>query len=378
MKKIIIHTGSLKIGGQEKMLSELLKIINLKKYKILLLIEEDCGIKNIYEKDIPSSVEYKFLTTEKFMQNLEKYKNNKNIYSKIIYSILLKFKKKISIKNFKNYINHSDVIIDYNLGLLRYINKIDLKGKKLVGWSHAGLGGKLKDKKKEKNRKYYSDIVTINEEMKKCYSDRLVQYGIKIHKIHNFLDQKVIIAKSAEKIEENLEKYIISVGALTENKNHSTLIKAFKNLVDIGIEEDLIILGEGKERKRLETLINKLNLNNRVKLLGNKNNPYKYINQSLFFVQTSYAEGFPLVLLESMILGKAVISTENYGSKEILENGKHGIIVKNNVNEISQVMYSLIKDSSKIEELSKKSKKRSEEFCIEAGKNKIEEFLSEL
>ncbi|MGL6023126.1 MAG: glycosyltransferase, partial [Cetobacterium sp.] len=122
LKKIIIHTGSLKIGGQEKMLSELLKVINLNKYKILLLIEEDCGIKNIYEKDIPNSVEYKFLTTEKFMQKLEKYKSSKNLIHKILYSVLLKSKKKIAIKNLKKNLNYSDIIIDYNLGLLRHVN----------------------------------------------------------------------------------------------------------------------------------------------------------------------------------------------------------------------------------------------------------------
>ncbi|MGL6023622.1 MAG: glycosyltransferase, partial [Cetobacterium sp.] len=302
----------------------------------------------------------------------------KNLIHKILYSVLLKSKKKIAIKNLKKNLNYSDIIIDYNLGLLRHVNKINLKGKRLIGWSHAGLGGKLKDKKKENNRKYYSDIITINEEMKKCYEKNTSKYGIKIHKIHNFLDEKVILEKSLEKIDESLGKYIISVGALTENKNHYTLINAFKKLVDKGIKENLVILGEGKEKENLEKLIKDLKLESRVKLLGGKSNPYKYIKQSLFFVQCSYSEGFPLVLLESMILKKAVISTDNYGAREILENGNYGIIVENNLEKISEEINSLIKNTEKINCLSKLSAKRSEEFCLEAGKKKIEEFLNKL
>ncbi|MDX8335922.1 glycosyltransferase [Candidatus Cetobacterium colombiensis] len=377
-KKIIIQTGSLRVGGQEKMLSELLKVINPEKYKVLLLIEEDCGNENIYEKNIPEYIEYEFLTSKKFMEKLEKYKKSKNPFHKILYSLMLKSKKKIAIKNFKKYLDFGDIIIDYNLGLLRYCNKLNLKGKKLIGWSHAGLGGRLKDKRKEKNRKFYSHIITINEEMRRCYQKNTNQYGIKIHKIHNFLDEKIIIEKSKEKIKENLGKYIISVGALTENKNNISLIYAFKKLVDKGIDENLVILGEGKERENLEKAIKNLNLSDRVKLLGIKENPYKYIRESTLFVQCSYSEGFPLVLLESMIIGKAVVSTENYGSKEILEDGKYGLIVENNIDKISEGIYSLIINGELKKKKEELSLKRGKEFSLEAGRKKIEEFIESI
>lgn len=377
-KKIIIQTGSLRVGGQEKMLSELLKVINPEKYKVLLLIEEDCGNENIYEKNIPEYIEYEFLTSKKFMEKLEKYKKSKNPFHKILYSLMLKSKKKIAIKNFKKYLDFGDIIIDYNLGLLRYCNKLNLKGKKLIGWSHAGLGGRLKDKRKEKNRKFYSHIITINEEMRRCYQKNTNQYGIKIHKIHNFLDEKIIIEKSKEKIKENLGKYIISVGALTENKNNISLIYAFKKLVDKGIDENLVILGEGKERENLEKAIKNLNLSDRVKLLGIKENPYKYIRESTLFVQCSYSEGFPLVLLESMIIGKAVVSTENYGSKEILKDGKYGLIVENNIDKISEGIYSLIINGELKKKKEELSLKRGKEFSLEAGRKKIEEFIESI
>lgn len=378
LKKIIIHTGSLTVGGQEKMLSELLKILNYEKHEILLLIEEDYGDKNIYEKNIPNCVTYKFLTPKKFMQKLEKYKKNKSLYSKILYSLMLKIKKKIAIKNMKKYLNFSDIVIDYNFGLLRHCNKLDLEKKKLIGWCHAGLGEKLKNRKKEKNRRCYTEIVTINEEMKKSYEENLGKYGIKVHKIPNFLDEKIIVEKSKEKIEENLGEYIISVGALTKNKNNISLIYAFKELVDLGIKENLVILGEGKEREKLEKAIKSLKLEKRVRLLGVRENPYKYIKKSSLFVQCSFSEGFPLVLLEAMILGKAVVSTENCGSKEVLKNGKYGIIVKNEIEKIKEGIYSLLTNNDLKIKNEKLSLERSKEFSLEAGRKKMEEFIDKL
>ena len=93
-KKLGIHTGNISIGGQEKMLIEFLKILSPEKYEIELYIEEDKGDKNYYEKEIPSYVHYQFLTEKSFMRKLEYYKNKKNIFYRIIYSYLLRKKRK--------------------------------------------------------------------------------------------------------------------------------------------------------------------------------------------------------------------------------------------------------------------------------------------
>ena len=100
-KKIIIHNGNISIGGQERMLVEFLKILDSNKYEVLLLIEENNGYKNVYIEEIPSWIKYKFLTSEYFMKKLNEYKNSKNIVKKILYSYLLKKKKKLALKEIK-------------------------------------------------------------------------------------------------------------------------------------------------------------------------------------------------------------------------------------------------------------------------------------
>lgn len=101
-KKLLIHNGNISIGGQEKMLMEFLNILDSKKYEILLLIEENNGKRNDYIDRIPKWIDYKFLTTEEFMNKIEKYQSSKNFLEKLYYSHLLKLKKKISLKELKN------------------------------------------------------------------------------------------------------------------------------------------------------------------------------------------------------------------------------------------------------------------------------------
>lgn len=376
-KKLLIHNGNISIGGQEKMLMEFLNILDSKKYEILLLIEENNGKRNDYIDRIPKWVDYKFLTTEKFMNKIEKYQGSKNFLEKLYYSHLLKLKKKISLKELKKYLNFSDIIIDYDMGLLRNLHKINLQNKKIIGWSHAGSGELLRKKQKRENVNKYDCIVTINETMKEGY---LKNYNNKeVVKIYNFLDFDLINKKSEEKMEEDYGKYIISIGSLTKNKNHELLINAFKILKDkYKVSEKLLIVGEGKERENLEKQIRELNLENDVLLLGQKENPYKYIKNSELYVISSKDESFSLTLVEAMFLKKLVISVKSNGPIEILKNNKYGVLVENNADEMAEKINYYLENKDERKKYEELGYERAKDFSKENGKKVIEEFIDRL
>lgn len=376
-KKLLIHNGNISIGGQEKMLMEFLNILDSKKYEILLLIEENNGKRNDYIDRIPKWIDYKFLTTEEFMNKIEKYQGSKNFLEKLYYSHLLKLKKKISLKELKKYLNFSDIIIDYDMGLLRNLHKINLQNKKIIGWSHAGSGELLKKKQKRENVNKYDCIVTINETMKNGY---LKNYNNKeIVKIYNFLDFDLIEKKAEEKLEKDYGKYIISVGSLTENKNHKLLINAFKILKEkYKISEKLLIAGEGKERENLEKQIKELNLGNDVLLLGQKENPYKYIKNSELYILPSKAEGFSLTLVEAMCLKKMIVSTHNNGSEELVRENKYGVLVENNANEMAEKINYYLENKNERKKYEELGYERAKDFSKENGKKVIEEFIDRL
>jgi glycosyltransferase involved in cell wall biosynthesis len=147
-----------------------------------------------------------------------------------------------------------------------------------------------------------------------------------------FLTKDLLLKR--EILEENFSKnnkYIISVGRLTYQKNFSLLIEAFADLVKLYKNYKLIILGEGEQRYFLEKLISKYNLKDHVFLLGFKKNVLKYINIAECSISSSLWEDPGFFLIESGLLNKSIISSDCPNSpKELLMNGLCGYLFKNN------------------------------------------------
>lgn len=359
------------------MLIEFLNILDPTKYEVLLLIEENKGKNNDYINEIPKWINYKFLTSEKLMEDISLLKNKKNIFTKLYYSILLKKKKNVAIKEFEKNLNFGDIIIDYDMGLLRNLHKLPLKSKTLIGWSHAGEGTLPKNKQKRKNIEKYNYIVTINDVMKKGYEKNL--NDPKILKINNFMNFDKILEKSNEEVKEYGE-YIISVGSLTENKNHILLIEAFGELKkEKNIKDKLIIIGDGKEKEKLKKRIDELALNEDILLLGQKQNPYKYMKKSKLYVSTSKNEGLPLTSIEAMILQKMVIAVENNGTRELLDkNSIYGKLIKNDKEDLKKKLYYFLINDEERKKYEVKGFERAKNYDRNIVKGEIERFIDEL
>ena len=119
---------------------------------------------------------------------------------------------------------------------------------------------------------------------------------------------------------------VLAAGRLVPAKDYECLLRAFA-AVRARRPARLMILGEGSERPRLERLAATLNIDADVQMPGFVENPYRYMSRAAVFVLTSRWEGFGNVLVEAMACGTAVVSTDCYGPREILEDGRHGLLV---------------------------------------------------
>lgn len=120
---------------------------------------------------------------------------------------------------------------------------------------------------------------------------------------------------------------ILGVGRLEHQKDFETLIKAF-DVVRREVPARLIILGQGSQRQPLIDLAQSLNLSDDVSFPGFVGNPVAYMAQASVCVLSSAWEGFGNVLVESMGVGTAVVSTDcPSGPSEILEGGRYGRLV---------------------------------------------------
>ena len=150
------------------------------------------------------------------------------------------------------------------------------------------------------------------------------------------IDVKNITAKKKEKLDPEFEwlkekRYIVSIGRLSRQKNYKFLLKNFVDISKIFPDLCLIILGEGEDERKLKDIIKKNNLDEKVFLIGKKNNIYPYLSSALFFVLTSEWEDPGFVILESMFARKIVLSSDcQNGPIEIIRNGDNGFLYKKN------------------------------------------------
>jgi len=127
------------------------------------------------------------------------------------------------------------------------------------------------------------------------------------------------------------KEYVISIGRLTKQKNFLFLVRAFKILSLKLPHINLVILGEGEDRKKIQKEINDNGLFDRIHLIGEKRNVYPYLEKSSFFVLTSEWEDPGFVIIEAMFSRKIVLSSDcASGPQEIIIDGLNGFLYKRN------------------------------------------------
>ncbi len=130
------------------------------------------------------------------------------------------------------------------------------------------------------------------------------------------------------------DKYFISVGRLTKQKNFSYLIKEFADFCSENQNYNLLIFGEGEEKKKLIDLIINKNLSNKIFLMGFTDNIYFYMKKSSGFILSSLWEEPGAVLMEAAISNTFIISSNCLnGPSEFLEKGKYGLLYESNKKE---------------------------------------------
>lgn len=179
---------------------------------------------------------------------------------------------------------------------------------------------------------YADAIVAVSQDV----ADDLVRTAKlktkKITTIYNPIPVDEVRASSKKEINHpwfsnHTNPVILAVGRFHKQKDYPTLINAF-NLLRSNKTARLIILGEGKERPAIESMIHASPYSDDICLMGNIENPYPYMAKTDVFVLPSAWEGFGMVLVEALACGATIVSTDCHsGPSEILENGKYGRLV---------------------------------------------------
>lgn len=120
---------------------------------------------------------------------------------------------------------------------------------------------------------------------------------------------------------------LVTAGTLKPQKNHRLLLDAFRRLLETRAAQ-LVIVGDGELRSELEAHAAELGIADKVVFAGFTDDPWPYYRTAEIFVLSSDYEGYPLVLIEAMLSGLQIVSTNcESGPDEILEGGRFGRLV---------------------------------------------------
>ena len=344
MKKILFSAYSLDVGGIETALVTLLKYL-VKNFDITLVLEKKQGI---FLEDLPKEIKVitytpssiKFGIIRKAINFVKqsifkiKYKNKFDFSADFAtYSMPASFVARVASKNnaiwiHNNYMNFYDNdIIQYR----KFFNSLKIKDfKKIVFVSDldkkvfiAQFPELVKNTVVCNNLIDYEKIENLSKE--EIPEDDLQKiYG------NNYMNNSHANRKLNDKAESNKEKcpIFINVGRHDEKqKKISRILEATEKLNKQGYKFKVLLIGKGTNSKDYKKIIKEKKLDNII-MLGAKKNPYTYFKLSDCFLLSSQFEGYPVVFVESQILGLPIITTNVSDSKEDID-GKYGKVVDN-------------------------------------------------
>ena len=229
-------------------------------------------------------------------------------------------------------------------------------------------------------------IVTVSKELRNILAKEYNIPKSKTIHIHNGIDSEEINKMKNESILIHKDLFnnhkifkFITVGRLHEIKGHKYLIEAFSKVKNELSDSKLFIIGTGPLKEELETMIKEKDLTEDVLLLGLVKNPFKYLAKSDAFIFSSLHEGFPNALIEALVCGVPIISTNcETGPKEILDNGKYGYLVNvEDTQDLAEKMVLFAKNSRYLQEFQKGSTQRAKFFDINKIINEWRELISD-
>lgn len=303
-KELLFSINDLRVGGIETAIINLLNNIDHKKYNVTLVMEEKTGV---LLKNVNKNVKVQEL----------KVSNNKNVIIRKGINFIRKLN--FSILNYHKF-DFSCCYATYSLSA----NKIALTASKNNSiYVHSNYRYIYKDKTEFKNFfncrniSSFRRIIFVANEAEKDFIKIYPELKNKCLVLNNFIDPDKILKLSTEKISETHpknKKLFVFIGRLDDSsKKVSRAINLLKSLSDV----NLLIVGDGPDRKMYEDLVTKNDLSKRVTFVGQKTNPYPYIKLADYIILTSDYEGFPVTYLEAITLHKRILTTIDVSDESI-------------------------------------------------------------
>lgn len=374
-------------GGIDTVLIEYLTYLAKDKhYHITLGIALYMGSLEVFINHLPENIEIIYFCQAKELIYVPQKKTRTNVstFIKIGDELLINPLRRYLIKkNIHRLARTSDILIDFDCCASAFLKTVPIKK---IAFFHFSFKQNMKQNQRRMKRiskrlENYDQIVTISHAMAKEGCRLFPKLKDKITVIYNPKDPALIHKQAAMTPETELIRrpYLLAVERLEESqKDLSTLLRAYAILQQkYNVKEALYIIGKGNSKKDLMILSQQLHIDNKVIFLGFIDNPYPWILHCEILVHSAKFEGLPTVLIEGLMLNKLMVSSDcPTGPREILDNGKAGILVKpGDPQAFAIAVYQLLTDKDLQNSIHNGISKRAPAFTFQHISKQIEYLL---
>lgn len=339
MKKLLFVITQFYKGGAEVALLNLFKQLSPEEYEIDFLIYDQ-----IILRDAQSLIPLipKWINVCNASEREGKLAIIKKVWYKIYYKIT---RQQLYRRTAYEFVRGKiyDVAFSYGEWFSPQFVAEKVNARKKMVWIHADI-----DKASYINKKvlfgynnYIDGYIFVSKESKNSAEKVFPVLIGKSHVVHNMCDDYKIRKLGQEPLDEdfNAKTWLLSVANLREEKNYPRMIESMKCLINLGINIKWVCIGSTANAfllNKINSLLAKYHMESNFFLLGAKENPYKYMSKANAVIVLSDYESWSMVITEAKLLGIPVISTKTSGAIEQIEDGKNGILVSFDPEQIAQ------------------------------------------
>ena len=379
MKKILIFSHAMELGGAERALLGLLEAIDTTKYSVDLFLMRHQGELLKYIPDnvnlLPENKKYSCLAIPM-----------KEVIRQCQFGVAFGrirglFAARKRVKQLK--LGDNDVALEYSHKYtLRYMPQVSkeeydlaisfltphyfvadkVRAKKKIAWIHTDYAFVEVDRQSQlKMWERYDNIISISDDVTKSFVKTFPSLKEKVVMIENIMPmkymQELANAFSAEKEMPQNSVSLLTIGRFSPQKKMDEIPQICKRIRESGIDAKWYLIGFGGDEALIRQRISEAGAEDYVIILGKKENPYPYIKACDIYVQPSRYEGKSVAVREAQILGKPVIITNYATAASQLKDGVDGVIVPMDIDACADGIIKVIKDKRLQETLIENTKK---------------------
>lgn len=365
--KIVFVHHELVFGGAEKALFDLVSLMDKSKFDITVFAQRDtgawdgkfreAGINLIYDYSCRKATFNPIVKTGniiKKLRTMQAYKRGGEGLLEVIYP------------------QNPDIVVSYNVWENEEL--IFAKNAKTVKYIHGDVSTNRIYREETLSTKEmlarYDRIVCVSQAACKGFRE-LSGLSDTVEMHFNPLNSDTVRALAEQKADLPEDVPLIcAVGRLSAEKGFERLIVIHRRLLDQGINHKLVIVGDGMDRGYIERIIQATGTEDSVILAGYQENPYPYMKQSRFLVNSSFTEGLPVIAMEALCLGTPIVATIP-SVAEVFGDEVCGLITENDNDSLEAGIKRMLTDEAFYAQAKAGAMKRREYFD---GKRMVREI----